>query len=167
MQHASVCQLPLGTDAISSLWETLNARHCFTSAVPPPSPANHLQERFRVVEKDVKGKAHMGLGRDALDPAAGDWRVAWGVCYAPARLGRAWCSSPGPALRCPPPCTPFFTQLRSSSAPTGSQTSWTVCRPRWVGGSERAWSRSVPSRPAPRRMLCGATAGVPVLPVSD
>ncbi|RMZ52548.1 hypothetical protein APUTEX25_003691 [Auxenochlorella protothecoides] len=27
-------------------------------------------ERFRVVEKDVKGKAHMGLGRDALDPAA-------------------------------------------------------------------------------------------------
>lgn len=27
-------------------------------------------ERFRVVEKDVKGKAHLGLGRDALDPAA-------------------------------------------------------------------------------------------------
>lgn len=29
-------------------------------------------ERFRMVEKDVKSKAHMGMGRDALDPIAGE-----------------------------------------------------------------------------------------------
>lgn len=32
-------------------------------------------ERFRMVEKDVKSKAHMGMGRDALDPIAGGYGV--------------------------------------------------------------------------------------------
>ena len=36
-------------------------------------------ERFRMVEKDVKSKAHMGMGRDALDPIAGE--LVWGCCW--------------------------------------------------------------------------------------